>query len=209
MFKEQYDITKRTPVTDLYQSIDAPINIRQPSQSKWEFTTLLEIIEKLKPKNILEIGSLTGATLWHWFKLVNDNGIVISIDVPVGKDMGVFVDYSEWTKWAKSDTTFHYLPLNSHSSETQAAVYEITQSLDFLFIDGDHSYVGIKSDFLEYGPLVKSGGIIALHDISIYNSPNQSDVSRFWKEIREAGYTIRELYSQPGQDMCGIGVIFI
>ena len=35
---------------------------------------------------------------------------------------------------------------------------------DFIFIDGDHSYEGLKGDWESWSPLVKSGGMIALHD---------------------------------------------
>ena len=37
--------------------------------------------------------------------------------------------------------------------------------LDVLFIDGDHSYDGVASDFAAYGPLVRQGGLIGFHDI--------------------------------------------
>ncbi|MEO0196406.1 MAG: class I SAM-dependent methyltransferase [candidate division WOR-3 bacterium] len=37
--------------------------------------------------------------------------------------------------------------------------------LDFLFIEGNHSYEGVKMDFEMYFPLVRKGGIIAFHDI--------------------------------------------
>jgi hypothetical protein len=36
--------------------------------------------------------------------------------------------------------------------------------IDFLFIDADHSYEGVKLDFELYSKLVKKTGIIALHD---------------------------------------------
>ena len=36
--------------------------------------------------------------------------------------------------------------------------------VDFVFIDGDHSYEGIKADWLAWGGLVSEGGIIGLHD---------------------------------------------
>jgi len=39
------------------------------------------------------------------------------------------------------------------------------EPLDFLFIDGDHTYEGVKRDFEMYSPLVRNGGIIAFHDI--------------------------------------------
>lgn len=38
------------------------------------------------------------------------------------------------------------------------------ESIDFIFIDADHSYESVKSDILDYFPLLKIGGIIAFHD---------------------------------------------
>jgi len=37
-------------------------------------------------------------------------------------------------------------------------------SIDFLFIDGDHTYKGVRNDLRNWFPKVKSGGIIAGHD---------------------------------------------
>jgi hypothetical protein len=36
--------------------------------------------------------------------------------------------------------------------------------IDFLFIDGDHSYEGVKTDFELYSSLLSDRGIIAIHD---------------------------------------------
>ncbi len=36
--------------------------------------------------------------------------------------------------------------------------------LNFLFIDADHSYSGVKSDFLNFGHKVVKGGAVAFHD---------------------------------------------
>lgn len=38
-------------------------------------------------------------------------------------------------------------------------------SLDFVFIDGDHSYEGVKSDITAWSPKIKKGGYIIGHDI--------------------------------------------
>ena len=42
-------------------------------------------------------------------------------------------------------------------------------SIDFLFIDGDHRYEGIKKDLQLWFPKIKNGGIIAGHD---YEEPS-------------------------------------
>jgi predicted O-methyltransferase YrrM len=38
------------------------------------------------------------------------------------------------------------------------------QHFDFVFIDGDHSYEGLKADWEGWSRLLAPGGIIALHD---------------------------------------------
>lgn len=36
--------------------------------------------------------------------------------------------------------------------------------VDFIFIDGDHSYEGLQADWTSWSPNVAPGGIVALHD---------------------------------------------
>jgi len=36
--------------------------------------------------------------------------------------------------------------------------------IDFLFIDGDHSYEGVKTDFELYSKIISDNGVIVLHD---------------------------------------------
>jgi predicted O-methyltransferase YrrM len=38
------------------------------------------------------------------------------------------------------------------------------EPLDFVFIDGDHKYEGLRADYEGFLPLVAPGGILALHD---------------------------------------------
>ena len=54
--------------------------------------------------------------------------------------------------------------------------------LDFLFIDGDHRYEAIKSDYEMYSPLVREGGVIGFHDIG---EREEGGGRRFWLEIKD------------------------
>jgi len=65
--------------------------------------------------------------------------------------------------------------------------------LDFIFIDGDHSYEGVKKDFEMYSPLVKKRGIIAFHDI-VNEDPSREDIKvpYFWYEIKKK-YSYKEI----------------
>lgn len=51
--------------------------------------------------------------------------------------------------------------------------------IDILFIDGDHSYEGCKSDYDKYVPFVKDGGLVYMHDILV----GRYGVKDVWKDI--------------------------
>ena len=51
--------------------------------------------------------------------------------------------------------------------------------IDLLFLDGDHSYNGVKTDFTNYSPLVESGGYIIFDDYS----PGHDGIIRFCDSI--------------------------
>ena len=82
------------------------------------------------------------------------------------------------------------------------------QPLDYLFIDGDHSYQGVKSDFRMYSPLVRKGGIVAIHDVAEHPTALGSEVSRFWDEIK-AQCRHAEIIESKSQGWAGIGVLYV
>jgi hypothetical protein len=53
------------------------------------------------------------------------------------------------------------------SSVDASKLYE-DESLDFVFLDADHSYEGVRSDIEAWLPKVKRGGIFAGHDFAHY-----------------------------------------
>ncbi|MGB5295671.1 MAG: class I SAM-dependent methyltransferase, partial [Thermoanaerobaculia bacterium] len=55
--------------------------------------------------------------------------------------------------------------------------------IDFLYIDGDHRYEGVRTDFEMYSPLVRPGGVIAFHDIATRDSGYGT--GRLWAELRD------------------------
>ena len=65
-------------------------------------------------------------------------------------------------------------PVKSYIQTLKGFSYEVVdqfedESIDFLFIDGDHRYEGIKRDLEDWDIKVKHGGVIAGHD---YNEPS-------------------------------------
>ncbi len=51
-------------------------------------------------------------------------------------------------------------------------------SLDFVFIDADHSYEAVKADIAAWAPKVRHMGIVAGHDYYVFESSGKDDVIR-------------------------------
>ncbi len=54
---------------------------------------------------------------------------------------------------------------DSHAPAVRAALAPYAGAIDFAFIDGDHSYRGLRKDIFLVKPLLREGGLIALHDV--------------------------------------------
>ena len=52
----------------------------------------------------------------------------------------------------------------SDSLAAARALAEKQGKIDFIFIDGDHSYEACRADIAAWTPYVKRGGVIAFHD---------------------------------------------
>lgn len=88
--------------------------------------------------------------------------------------------------------------------------------IDLLFIDGDHTYDAVKSDYEMYAPLCRH--IAGLHDILTpkLHPRDPVDVIRFWEELKAENktdtlLTIQHYNPRPAQAFngrpLGIGVI--
>jgi hypothetical protein len=65
---------------------------------------------------------------------------------------------------AASYDNFTLTKANSQSPEFPALLKQICPQINLAFIDGDHSYTGIRNDFNAVYPLLANAGIIAFHD---------------------------------------------
>jgi predicted O-methyltransferase YrrM len=185
-----------------------------PLQIRAEIETLLTKLAKRKIRVMLEIGTAQGGTLYLFSRILNSNAEIVSLDLPEGDFVGSYPSYKKafYASFARDNQRIFLVKANSHEKSSLENVKSILngQELDFLFIDGDHTYEGVKADFEMYGPLVREGGLIAFHDIcqSLRTGHgNSGTVFKFWKEIRKM-YPSEEIISSPSQNGCGIGLIY-
>ncbi len=202
---------------DLAYDFEVRVNLRgsitgiSPLQIKEETKGLLTILGRLMVKNILEIGTALGGTLFLFSKIGADHGKIISIDLPGGR---FGAGYPEWRmsfykSFAHKNQKIYLLRVDSHDISTVRKVKDILggEELDFLFIDGDHAYEGVRKDFETYGRLVRKGGVIALHDIAPHPPETGCEVHKFWREIKNR-YMHVEIVKDWNQGWAGIGVLF-
>jgi cephalosporin hydroxylase len=177
-----------------------------------ELTSLGEILAELRPEHALEIGTAQGGTLLFLTRLASPQATIASVDLPGGKFGGGYSTRRQWfyQRFARRGQHLHLLRGDSHSSEMQERVKAAFdgQPLDYVFIDGDHRYEGVKRDFEMYGSMVRKGGLIAFHDIVDGPSDAVGGVPRFWREV-SASRRCKEFIQDPGQGGFGIGVLYV
>ena len=119
-------------------------------------------------------------------------------------------NFDFYKRIARRRQTIIFLEDDSHKLLTLQKVKKILKDrkVDLLFIDGDHSYQGVKKDFKMSSPLVKLGALICLHDIIPGEYNKVGGVPEFWKEIRE-NYETREIVEDRHQEGYGIGIVFM
>ena len=178
------------------------------AQIEWEFMELVQIYQDLEPMRTLEIGSQLGGTLYWWLGYAPYGATIANIDILQNQDEETAAALpGRWQSWARADVVLHTVIGRSDAPETIARIKEVMPEIDFLFIDALHTYEGAKFDFETYGPLVRSGGIIALHDLITPEFSPHIQVGKLWREIQAAGYKTREL--RAGGAFGGIGVVYL
>jgi len=177
--------------------------LHAPWQHPAELQQLCRRVADLEPRSILEIGTARGGTLREWLRLVQPGGTVVSVDLPVFGE-----DHRElFQTWAPAEVMLHCLHADSHAPETAARIAALLPEVDFLFIDGDHTYAGAKQDWETYGPLVRPGGLVAFHDIRPNPHRPHIQVHRLWQELQGSGYHTEELCAGDGTPEFGIGLL--
>ena len=114
-----------------------------------------------------------------------------------------------YRSFATGKQKMHLLRVNSHDKLLFDRLVKLLDgaSIDFLFLDGDHSYDGIKMDFEMYGSLMRPGGLVAFHDIKPSLPDNWRQVGPFWESIKEKYYYTEFLSNEASWG--GIGLIKI
>lgn len=182
----------------------------QPGQVRSELNSLGEILAELQPQRALEIGTANGGTLLFLTRLASPVATIASIDLEALE--GGYSVERQWfyERFARRRQHLHLLRGSSHSFWMRRRLGEVFDGrpLDYVFIDGDHRYEGVKKDFETYGSMVRTGGVIAFHGIAEHPPESRCQVADFWNEVKPH-YRHSEFIEHPDQGWAGIGVLFV
>ena len=157
--------------------------------------------------NILEIGTLFGVSMAIVYE--NCRGFFTGVHItvidplqgyydksfdsitmmPVTRD--IFIHNMQKMNIPKSDYTI----IQKLSTEDEAMEQASKRRYNLLIIDGDHSYSGVKHDFLNYRHLVNRGGYIVFDN---YNDPS-------WPEVTD--FVDKEVVGLPELELVGTDLI--
>ncbi|WP_135853697.1 class I SAM-dependent methyltransferase [Halorussus salinus] len=183
----------------------------EPFQQSGELRELLDSLQREDIDSVLEIGTARGGSLYLWCRTLEQSNTFLSVDLPGGEFGGGYSEHRiDLFREFVDDANMQFIRRNSHDPETVRMVEDATpeNGIDLLFIDGDHTYEGVKKDFYSYSALLDDNGIVVLHDI--LGNPHDPDVEvdQFWQELRQE-YKTEEIVESPEQDWGGLGVVYV
>lgn len=178
-------------------------------QKPTELYYLLQLLTTKELNVVVEIGTAKGGTFYALCQMADKNASIISLDMPGGDFGGAYAeDVSVLSTYGRNGQHLSFIRMNSHSEAAKKKLVKALegQQIDFLMIDGDHTYEGCKQDWEMYSPLVRPGGIIAFHDICYHPHMQSCQVNKVWEEI-EYLYESSKIIDYSDSTWGGIGLV--
>jgi len=171
-----------------------------PMQSPKEIKFMFDILEEVRPKKILEIGTGCGA----FTTLLAAYGSVVTIDK---REAGPDKRHNWNTLYEDGFITkaiHDRIKFVLGDSTNPTIVKKVTDKYDMIIIDGGHERDVGWSDWNNYSPMAP---VIAIHDISDYEEKGKWHVcfpSELWSIIKKKKYKTKEITPLAG----GWGVVW-
>lgn len=179
------------------------------SQLPEEIVPFLHFATARSPRTVAEIGTQFGGTNFLLSQAIPTVTTMVGVDLLVQ-------NRARLQTFRRPEQRIHLLNGSSQDDAMAARVASALSGhpLDLLFIDGDHRWDGVVSDFLRYRRFVRPGGLVVFHDIipddRLRGLPPTSafagEVPVLWSRLKDL-YVSREFVRDPTQEGFGIGVL--
>jgi len=150
-------------------------------------------VSAIRPSRILCVGSQQGYIPAICALACKDNrhGHVDFVDA--GKNSGESGNWGGTGFWKQHDPKQHFSVLGLDARITpyitttkQFAKKVKKRNWDYIYIDGDHSYQGVKTDYQLFWPKLSEDGLMSLHDVTLKGTYGGEEFGawKLWQEIK-------------------------
>jgi len=158
-------------------------------QHEDEFYELFKKVHALQPKVYVQIGSFQGACEIVLSRACEEHAVIISIDNETAGRTGesrIPALQMSSSKLCANGFRAFVIQGNSEHKDTIQGIKNLLIGLeiDFLYIDGGHSFDQSLSDFNNYKGFVREDGLIAIHDIN-ENCGKDVSTPMVWRLIKQ------------------------
>ena len=134
-------------------------------------------------RNLVEIGVMHGASTRVLCGAMAPDGVLTAIDpFPAGR-LGWSFEFAIARREVARAPSRQVVWMRQRS---ELAAEQWRGEIDFLFIDGDHSWRGIDRDWTAWSPFVKPEGLVLLHDSRSMPGRESHDSVRYTDDVIRA-----------------------
>ena len=168
---------------------------------------LYGLVRSMKPEVCVEIGSARGKSACHIGLALaeNERGRLYAIDP---HQPTAWSDDESTDTWPIITGNLRRLGLEDRVRVLRQDSTEVAarwrEPIDLLFIDGDHSYDGVRRDWEAFSPFVRPSGVVVFHDTLWDLRPDERwsrpdmGVPRLVEELRADGFPVLTLDEDYG-----------
>lgn len=161
---------------------------------------IVELVEKHQPVRCVEIGTYAGASAVAIAQVIRQwKGRLTCVD-PFAQEPGLLRELADNLANANVAETVSIVCATS-----VAVAGHWTDELDFLYIDGDHSYEGVWADLMSWWLHLKPGALICGDD---YDDPLSPGVAKAWDKFEKSYGQHFEHFATPNTQPPGMKLVW-
>jgi predicted O-methyltransferase YrrM len=167
-----------------------------------ELARAVEIFEEEEPRRVLEIGCWDGGTLREWLQAATPPEVVVAISLEHRQPEA----YAGWTQ----EGTKLVVGTGDSTSDEMKEIIQQHAPYDWAFIDGEHAYSYVREDCNTAEPLMVTGGVLLLHDITPSVGLDSCGPLEVFKEYQALGWETEVIEVGERKPWTqGIGVVYV